>query len=206
MCARLRAEGCDVRFLFFGLISLFTLTTCGKHRPNPDKPPLHLFAWGKDRGEIKSSLEKDGYVVNERQEFIRAIIPETDARDVAPDESPYQLTFYFQNNRLNIVQTQIRNSPERTKIYDDNLKEAFKLTQPLLLKNLPARTTEAGNQIKETHSLYDAGDVFIKIYKSQVQVAESRVEEIPDETDIMIYSKKENEGITGEGLLASDEN
>lgn len=202
---RVETKGCDVRFTLC-LAVLFFAVSCGKHRPDPDKPPLHLFVWGKNRGDVKGLLEKEGYLVSERTEFIRATVPESEGRDIMPDESPYQLTFYFQNDRLNIVQIQIRNSPDRTTIYEQNLKTAYKLAPPVLQKSLPPRTTEAGNQIKETHSLYDTGEVYIKLYKSQVEIAESRMEEVPDETDIMIYSRKENEGITAEGLLSPEEN
>jgi len=162
---------------------------------------VSLFLWGKDRSAIESQLKREGWDIDQATEYLRATIPGDTEGVPTPDESPYQLTFYFQNNRLNILQIQIRNSPERTQIYDQNLKTAFKLTQPVLTKVLPARTTEAGNRIKETHSLFDTGETFIKVYKSQVEIAEARVEDVPDEMDIMIYAKKENEGITAEGLL-----
>lgn len=192
---------------FIILLALVPLA-CKKGRPDTDKPPVTLLLWGQDRGSIESQLKKEGWDIDKTTEYLRATVgPEKENEGLpAPDESPYQLTFYFQNNKLNIVQIQIRNSPERVGEYDKNAVKIFKLTTPVLQKTLPIRTTETGNRIKETHTLFDAGEIFIKVYKSQVEIAESRVEEVPDEMDVMIYSKKENEGITAEGLLNPNEN
>ncbi|MCE9599257.1 MAG: hypothetical protein K8S54_14940 [Spirochaetia bacterium] len=192
------------------LLLLFCLLpiACKKGRPDTDKPPMSLLLWGQDRGNVESQLKKEGWDVDKTAEYLRATVgPDKENEGLpAPDESPYQLTFYFQNNRLNIVQIQIRNSPERVSEYDKNAIKLFKLTTPLLQKSLPVRTTETGNKIKETHTLFDSGEMFLKVYKSQVEIAESRVEDVPDEMDVMIYSKKENEGITAEGLLNPQEN
>jgi hypothetical protein len=181
------------------------ISTCKRGRPDPDKPPVELMQWGTKRADTEKLLAKQGWQIQEWADFLRAgIPPEGDARP-DPDELPFQMTFYFQNDRLNIVQIQIRNNPERTAIFEKNLREAFKLQAPVHNRDMPERVTEAGNRIKENHSLYDAGETFIKIYKSQVQVAEARVEDVADELDVMIYSKKENEGISAEGLLVPED-
>lgn len=184
---------------------LAAFTVCKKGRPDPDKPPLELMKWGTSRADTEKLLKKHGWQVEEWADFLRAgIPPEGDARP-DPDELPFQITFYFQNDKLNIVQIQIRNSPERTAVFETNLREAFKLLTPVHNRVMPERVTEAGNRIKETHALFDAGEIFIKVYKSQVQVAEARVEDVADELDVMIYSKKENEGISADGLLVPED-
>jgi len=184
---------------------LAAVAACKRGRPDPDKPPMELMKWGTGRADTEKLLSRQGWQVEQSADYLRAGIPPEGEGTPDPDELPFQMTFYFQNDRLNIVQIQIRNSPERTAIFETNLREAFKLQPPVHNRAMPERITEAGNRIKETHSLFDAGETFIKMYKSQVQVAEARVEDVADELDVMIYSKKENEGISAEGLLVPED-
>lgn len=187
------------------ILACIVIAGCKRGRPDPDRPPVELMKWGTKRSETEGLLGKQGWQVDESPDYLRAGIPPEEGQKVDPEELPFQLTFYFQNDRLNIVQIQIRNSPERMAVFEKNMKEVFQLQQPLHNRAMPERVTEAGNRIKETHSLFETTESFIKIYKSQVQVAETRMEEVADELDIMIYSKKENEGISAEGLLVPED-
>ncbi len=200
----------------FAVILSVLLTDCSREKPDLLAPvPVTMLKWGSSQSDVETLHQNTEWVVSRKEtdqlQYQIRIQADGDQSSLLKDlpNDPHTVTWFFNGDKLAIVQIIRKDSAEKLKEYRIKAEKEYNLKQPVWEsgEKVFSGNQETESVIKENVSVYDSGDLIIKTVYSEIQ-ADTIPEKMKAETksvfadrfEIMLYSKSQNQGLTAEAL------
>lgn len=170
-----------------------------------------MIHWGSEPADLISGLEKAGWIKkDETEDRVDMVMPVSDSHDAGmiktsmDDLSPFHITAYFSKKRLSAIRFIRRDKGAVIAPFIAELKSLYDLGVPAWSSEEKISKTETGNVMHEKTFLFESEEGFARMITSTVDPSEHNLEQgMFDEVELMLFSRKENEGISLKALQDS---
>ncbi len=206
----MQKQSFTLSILALALAAIFSFSSCEKDTSNFSKPLAgSLLLWGQSVDSVDQKMTEAGWAKQAGDKISASYQPSEEElkefreANLLPDDAPapYVVSFYFNANRLSIVRIIRRDTHNKIDDFIASAVSEYGLIKPDSEKIDQDQTTETGNKIKETTSLYETPDILARVIRVEVTPVEKEMQDgANDEVEFRIFSKVENKEISLEAL------